>query len=66
MLCEEIGHQYRERRTTTFRAPGEDDIGLLLLMLVTVVLIPFIPVYLYFRLRNVQSYNLCERCGHKL
>lgn len=65
-LCEEIGHSYKLRKTITYRQLDGGDDAVIVCFIFTVVLIPFIPIYLFFARRQKSFYEICERCGHKV
>ena len=66
MLCDEIGHSFKQRSQVKNRALSPDDIFILVIMFVMFITIPLIPFFLWFRCREKISYEICDRCGTRL
>lgn len=68
-LCRDIGHSYQIRKVVNYSVSDDSFIMLVIITILfsfTVILIPVLPIVYFFLARKVTSYELCDRCGHKI
>jgi len=65
-LCGELGHRFVLRRAKEPRELSDDDELIIFFLLISIVGVPLIFLYLWFRTSMTTTYEICERCGTKL